>query len=197
MEELPFLYVQLAPFEAWNQCTGNNFPELRRQQQMVEDSVSGVWMASIMDVGSRYDIHPKKKKPVGERLALLALGKVYGCDLDCQSPRVEKVTREGDKIMVAFSHAEGGLYSEGEVDSLFGVMQGGRRLKVSARVQGNTVELAAAGLQEAKPAELTFAHLPYAEVKLYNRAGLPARPCAPIRITENGIKPEISQSYDR
>lgn len=35
-------------------------------------------MATIMDLGSYYDIHPKEKMEVGRRLALLARGHVYG-----------------------------------------------------------------------------------------------------------------------
>ncbi len=53
-EEFPFIFVQLAPFE-----DGKNYPELRRQQEIVEKTVSNTYMISIPDAGMRKDIHPK------------------------------------------------------------------------------------------------------------------------------------------
>lgn len=47
-------------------------------------------------------IHPKKKRPVGERLELLARGKVYGEDILCEAPEfceVEKQKRFGSNLL--------------------------------------------------------------------------------------------------
>lgn len=75
-QELPFLFVQLAPYGTWLGGTGEKYPELRRRQEMVSRRVPGAYMTSVMDLGMYEDIHPKHKKEVGERLALLARGKV-------------------------------------------------------------------------------------------------------------------------
>lgn len=76
--DLPFLFVQLAPFKKWLGEVGDRYPILRKQQEKVSKTVKDTWMTSIMDAGMEYDIHPKDKKTVGRRLALLALGKIYG-----------------------------------------------------------------------------------------------------------------------
>ena len=50
-----------------------------------------VGMAVITDCGMRYDIHPKNKKLVGERLALQAEKRVYNIPVVCEGPRLLKV----------------------------------------------------------------------------------------------------------
>ena len=98
-EELPFLFVQLAPFGRWLGGTGEKYPELRRQQERVSREVAHTWMASIGDAGMLEDIHPKHKRPVGERLAELALGHIYErpelCRVPglCDAPELERAER--------------------------------------------------------------------------------------------------------
>ncbi len=98
-EELPFLFVQLAPFGQWLGGTGVEYPELRKQQERVSQEVAHTWMASIGDAGMLDDIHPKHKRPVGERLAELALGHVYErpelCRVPglCDAPEFERAER--------------------------------------------------------------------------------------------------------
>ena len=85
-EELPFLLVQLAPFEAWMDGTGKDYPIVRECQEAVANRVPGVYLCSSSDCGMRWDIHPKHKRPIGERLALLALGHIYRRDILCDAP---------------------------------------------------------------------------------------------------------------
>ena len=180
--ELPFLFVQLAPWEQWMASDGRNFPTLRDQQQTVEDTVPGMYMASIMDVGSQYDIHPKVKKPVGERLALLAADEIYGMKQTfAHAPRITKAERNGKKVVVSFAYAEGGLKAKGSIDSLFNLSQNGKTLPVSAKVVDNTVVLTCEALT-AEKATLSFAYAPFLVMNLFNQGDLPARPAAPMDI---------------
>lgn len=181
-EELPFLFTQLAPFESWLFCSGENYPVVREQQQMVENELEGAWMASIMDVGSRYDIHPKEKSEVGKRLAYLALNKVYGMDLECHAPMLKEIVREGDKLVVSFDYAKGGLVERECADKfsglprLFEVRAGGGKLSFVAKVNGGTVELSSPDFAKEKTLEVRFAYQPYCCVNLYAKSGLPVRP---------------------
>lgn len=109
-QELPFLCVQLAPFGSWLGNGGSAFPELRRQQQRAEELLEKVWTASIMDAGMETDIHPKAKRVVGERLALLALGKVYQKEILCEAPLPADAVWEDTKITIFMAHAGDGLY---------------------------------------------------------------------------------------
>lgn len=181
-EELPFLFVQLAPFEAWGGCSGKAYPLLRQQQQKVEDEVARTWMASIMDVGSRYDIHPKEKRQVGERLAGLALNKVYGFPGNSQSPRLMNAERKGKEIRLQFQYAPDGLEARGEVAALFRIVQAQKLLDCTVRIEGDHVVLESEMLREEEPVEVSFAYCPYCRMTLYHRNGLPARPFAPIQL---------------
>ena len=181
-EELPFLLAQLTSYEGWPECSGRHYEVVRAQQQKVADTVSGVYMASIMDVGSRYDIHPKEKRPVGERLAALALRHTYGLDIPCEAPRMTAVTRQKDGLTVHFAHAGGGLAAKGDISHLFRVTAGGKTVPVAAKVQGSTVILSG-NIPEG--AQVAFAYESYCPMTLFSRDGLAARPCEPITIQED------------
>lgn len=84
--ELPFLFVQLAPFGKWLECTNDGYAQVRASQDRAAERIPGTAMASIMDIGSYEDIHPKFKKEVGRRLALLALAHVYGREIQADAP---------------------------------------------------------------------------------------------------------------
>lgn len=76
--EMPFLFVQLANFEAGggNSATGSEWAELREAQEMAL-SLPSTGMAVTVDIGESRDIHPKNKHDVGFRLAHEALRVAY------------------------------------------------------------------------------------------------------------------------
>lgn len=181
-EDFPFLFVQLAPWDEWMAQDGRNFPRLRAQQQKVEDQLENAYMASVMDAGSRFDIHPKEKEPVGRRLALLALENVYGIEQkECRAPRISKITREEENITVTFDYAMEGLMVTGEVERFFSVKQEGREIKMTGEVRDNRIILRCCGLKKGK-AELSFAYQPFLSMNIFNREGIAARPLAPQEI---------------
>jgi sialate O-acetylesterase len=172
-DELPFLQVQLAPYEGWGPQDGPNFPGVRNAQAQVAKKVPGVWMASIMDVGSKKDIHPKKKRPVGERLALLARGKVYGEKLLCEAPEPEKIIPEDGGFAVLFKNAEGGLVLRGEaVKGIEAFDRENRPVKIACRLEDRTLHIRG----DVPIVKFSFAYLPYVEVNLYNVANCSAVP---------------------
>ncbi len=195
-QELPFLFVQLAPYGQWLEGNGLQYPELRRRQEMVSRRVPDVHMVSIMDLGMYEDIHPKHKMEVGERLALLARGKIYGeTELLCESPEFSEAQREGDEIRLRFDRTGMGLWeaepvpeaeAEAEEPSVFTgpremkdgfvVSQNGVPLPIrEVSLQGREVALKVDGLTEG-PCQVDFAQVPYIRVRIYNEADLPMKP---------------------
>ena len=112
-DPFPFLMTQLAPFGEVVGNGGREYPKIREQQDKVTNRLKDVFCASIGDVGDLYDIHPKEKKPVGERLALLARGHVYHENLLCDAPVLCEGKLELISIILAYEFADGGLQLEG------------------------------------------------------------------------------------
>lgn len=189
-EDLPFLFVQLAPFEHWMQISGEPYGIVRAAQQHTADTVPGTGMAVTTDVGMQYDIHPKKKAPVGHRLALLAENKVYGeSGVLCEAPRLTGLTVGSGELTLTFAHAGQGLYlapaaPDGTpfAPGLFSgvqVFQDGTALdaaSLSARARGDTVTLRGEAIRAGVPTRVEIARTPWCQVNLYNSAGIPARP---------------------
>lgn len=196
---LPFLFVQLAPLERWQDSDGSRYALIRAAQQQAADTVPGVGMAVISDVGMRWDIHPKKKQPVGYRLALQACRRVYGEDILCEAPTLAEAWAEPGAIRLRFDHAGEGLYlaerlpdgTPADPHRLGGValtLDGAPldAAALDAAAQGDTITLRGAALH---PGVLTVAMGcgGWYAVNLYNSAGLPARPACR---TTGGPKPE-------
>lgn len=79
-DEFPFLFVQLASFNAnnGNSKNGSTWAELREAQDLTLSALPRTGMAVIHDIGNPKDIHPTNKQDVGKRLALQALNIAYG-----------------------------------------------------------------------------------------------------------------------
>lgn len=175
--ELPFLTVQLAPFGSWFGNTGEKFPELRRQQELAAQEIPGVWMASIMDAGMVEDIHPKRKRIPGERLALLARGKVYGeQELLCEAPAPKRALREGAALRLIFANAGDGLTCQAERPAGLELLADGEAVPYQAKVRGAELTMYAPELESAALIEVRYAQEPFVQADLYNSAGLCAKP---------------------
>lgn len=172
-EELPFLFVQLAPFGRWLACESDNYPKVRESQQWVSKAVANTWMASIGDAGMEWDIHPKDKLPVGHRLALLARGHVYGEALLCDAPELEYARKEGDQIILGFANAQGLRIAGQRLQAMMGIDASGEKREIAdARVENGALILPNCKDITA----LQFAQTGYYEINLYNSADIPAKP---------------------
>ncbi len=173
-ESLPFLIVQLPGWEKWLFTQNGDYAAIRRCQELVAQKKNAVYLCSISDIGEQFDIHPKNKKDVGYRLALLAEGHVYGRDLLCDAPCLNHAERVGNRCRLTFSHAEGGLSVEGDEISALYVLHSGVKVSYSFVVEGDTVILDLAEVDG--PVSVHFADTRWYQVNLYNRMGIPAIP---------------------
>lgn len=188
-EELPFLFVQLAPLEQWMECNGDAYAQIRAAQQYTAETVPNTAMAVITDCGMQFDIHPKKKKPVGHRLALLAENKVYGEDILCEAPALTGAEAEEGRIILTFENAGEGLYlaeklPTGEtVDKTrlggLRIFQDGKELDQTAlyaKAEKNKVIISESCIQSQAEIKIILAGTGWYQMNLYNSADIPARP---------------------
>ena len=170
--DFPFLFVQLAPFGN----AGGDWPALREAQLLTTKSVPNTAMAVITDVGEETDIHPKKKQPVGERLAIAARAVAYGEKIEYSGPEYESMKVEGNKVILTFAHFGGGLKAEGESLTGFAVCGDDKKFVPGTAkiVDEKTIEVTSDKVE--KPIAVRFGWESFPVVNLWNKAGLPATP---------------------
>ncbi len=166
---LPFLTVQVAPFKGLS-------PEIREAQERVARSVPHAGIVTTIDIGDAEDIHPTRKRPVGERLAVLARQQVYGeTGLIASGPCFAGVSFDGAKAVVRFTELGGGLVAPAEGLKGFTLAGAdGKFVEAQAVIAGDTMVVTAAGISAPTAVRYAWANAPVAT--LANRAGLPAFP---------------------
>ena len=108
--DFTFLQVQLAPFKDYKKQPGDSdWAELREAQVHVSNVLPKAGIAVITDVGEEKDIHPKKKEPVGARLALAARRIAYGEKIPCCGPTYRSMKVKDGQAILSFDNVGGGL----------------------------------------------------------------------------------------
>lgn len=166
--DFPFLFVQIAPHERMT-------PEIREAQFLTAQRVTATAVIVTTDVGEAKDIHPKKKEPVGGRLALAARALAYGEKLEYSGPMFDALKLEGARAILSFTHVGGGLEARGGELKGFSVAGADRKfVSATAKIEGDKVVLAAAAVSQPEVVRYGWEFVP--DVNLFNRAGLPASP---------------------
>ncbi len=164
----PFLFVQIAPHERMT-------PEIREAQLFTAQRVPATAVIVTTDVGEAKDIHPKKKEPVGGRLALAARALAYGEKLEYSGPMFDALKLEGARAIMSFTHVGGGLEARGGELKGFSVAGADRKfVSATAKIEGDKVVVTAAAVSQPEVVRYAWEFVP--DVNLFNRAGLPASP---------------------
>ena len=171
--DFPFYFVQLAAFDP-GLLEEDKWPELREAQSMAL-VLPETGMAVAIDIGNPRDVHPKNKQEVGNRLARLALKRVYGQDVADSGPLYRSMAPHGATIRLAFDHTEGGLEAKG--GALRGFVVAGKDREfhpAGARIDDETVVVWSSDVRE--PVAVRYGWEDAPDCNLYSAAGLPASP---------------------
>ena len=178
-ENFPFIMAQLAPFGEVLGKGGDVFPLLREQQLEVTRRLTNVYLVSTGDVGNKIDIHPKEKAPVGHRMALIGLEKIYGLDMLSDAPMPTKIVTVDDKLIITFEHVGEGLTLAGyKINALEFLDKNLKPVEgiAETRVEYDKVTIRFDGAQVQNIAEVKFAKSAYYSVNLYNSSKIPVMP---------------------
>lgn len=111
--ELPFYYVELAPFAHDDQPNGIRGALLREAQFKAQSMIPNSAMISTNDLVQPYEVfnvHPRGKDKVGKRLSYAALKLTYGKKiLQYVGPIYKDLTLKGHQATVSFSNIPMGL----------------------------------------------------------------------------------------
>lgn len=184
--DLPFLFAQLPAYAPPDDESGQSWARFRAAQANVNAAVPGTGMAVLIDSGEQDNLHPSDKQVVGERLARLARGLVYGEDIVYSGPVVEQVEYSEDEAVIYFSHAEGGLVAAAAVEGFDVRGRSGAWQRVLPRIDGHRLVVRAPQGDEITGVRHAWSNAP--TVNLYNKAGLPAAPFSIERSAESSSR---------
>ncbi len=175
----PNLPVYIASLPAFmqrrDQPGTDGWSDLREAQALAARTVPHTGLAVTVDTGDADDIHPTEKKPVGERLALLALRDVYGKDVVAQGPEFVRAEPIPGGLRLHFKHTDGGLVVKGDKLGEFSVAGADRTWHwAEARIEGDTVLVSSPAVKS--PVAVRYAWQANPLATLFNAAGLPAAP---------------------
>lgn len=196
--DFPFYFCQLANFQPKKDAPGESgWAELREAQSMTL-KLPATGQAVLIDIGESGDIHPRNKKDVGERLALIALAKDYGKKIPYSGPVYDSVKIDGNKARLTFAHTDGGLVAKpvpatydvntkegktaptvrnspnSELEGFAICGEDKTWVWADAKIEGDTVVVSSEKVPA--PVAVRYAWAENPTVNLYNGAGLPASP---------------------
>lgn len=166
-KELPFYYVQLSSL---NRPSWTWFRD--SQRRMLKD-IRYVGMAVSSDCGDSTNVHPTRKKEVGDRLARLALHDTYGKFLTPSGPLFRSVEFTNGAALVTFDFNEGMHSSDGESLKTFEIAEHeGVFFSAKAEVVDGRIKVWSKEVKN--PRLVRYGWQPFTRANLVNKEGLPA-----------------------
>ncbi|MEC5127799.1 sialate O-acetylesterase [Verrucomicrobiales bacterium BCK34] len=172
--DFPFYMVQLPNFangdpEGW--------PIIREQMLRFWEEGTNTGMVVAIDKGEAEDIHPRDKKPIGERLARFARANTYGENIVFSGPVFDSLQIDGAKAVVSFKHPGGGLASlDGDPLKYFEIAGAdGEFVPAVALIEGNTLVVSSGNVAEPRAVRYAWSNNPEG-ANFGNAEGLPASP---------------------
>ncbi|MEA4935888.1 MAG: sialate O-acetylesterase [Paludibacter sp.] len=173
--DLPFYFVQLAPFEEGDEMS-EKLPVFWEVQMSILKNSLHVGMAFTNDLGNQKYIHAPRKQEVGERLAYCALNMTYGkTHIACYGPVFSSLKRVGNKVIVDFDYACRGL--ESNVKEVIGFEMADKNgvvKKAHAKIIKGTSKVEVWCEDIPNPVQLRYCFRNYLIGSLFNSEGLPA-----------------------
>lgn len=168
--EMPFYFVQLAPF-IYKDESPYNLPELWEAQEVFAGENKNVKMAVINDIGDWGDIHPHNKSDVGKRLAALALKYTYGkSGIKADFPSLSGWKIEKNRFVLSFDFVQK-WQSRGAVSGFEVAGAAGNWVAAKAEIVGD--KLVVYSPEVRKPFYLRYLWHQKSKGELFNESGLP------------------------
>jgi sialate O-acetylesterase len=179
--DLPFYYVQLPPL--LYSVTRTQYVKSPDVEPIFWEAQAAVLrlphtgMVVTTDIGEPNNMHPPRKKEVGERLALWALAEDYGHkEIEPSGPLFRSMKVKHGQAILDFDHVGGGLIANDNQPLNWFTIAGadGKFVAATAAIKGKTVVVSSP--QIANPAAVRFAWSEAASPNFFNKDGLPASP---------------------
>ncbi|MGL5894845.1 MAG: GDSL-type esterase/lipase family protein [Bacteroidales bacterium] len=165
--ELPFYYVQLSSLNR------PSWPLFRDSQRSLMHSRENLGMVVSSDRGDSLDVHPRRKREIGERLAHLALCDTYKMDITPSGPLFRNAIFARDHAIIEFDYAQGLTTSDSSSPSCFEIADdSGIFHPAEAKIEND--KLRVWNRLVKNPKYVRYAWQPFTRANLVNKSGLPA-----------------------
>lgn len=163
---LPFYFAQLSSLNR------PSWPYFRDVQRQLSHLVPNTGMVVTSDLGDSLNVHPKRKREVGERFAKLALANAYRQKNIYSGPDVKEIKQKNNCVSIVFNHA-GQLKSsdnlplrEFEIAGSDGIF-----MPAQAKIEGEEVIIYTT---ENHVEKVRYGWKPFSRGNLVNESGFPA-----------------------
>lgn len=166
-DELPIIFVQLSSTER------PSWPSFRDSQRELAEQMENVEMVVSSDKGDRYDVHPKEKREIGQRLARVALNKTYSFpNITPSGPYPTNAFTDDKSVIVEFDFANRLKTSDNNPPSTFEVAEyDGLFYPADATIVDDKIILTCP--QVNNPRFVRYGWQPYTNANLVNGDNLP------------------------
>ncbi len=173
---LPFMIVQLPMHRYKHEPDNQTWCLIREAQMRTYQTLKNTGIAVIIDCGEFNEIHPKDKKPVGERLELQALYQVYHkiSDQEAYGPIFKSYQIVEGKIELSFDYANNGFEVRGEAAGFEIAGEDLNYLKAEITLLGNKILVSSQEVDN--PVFARYCWTNYGEVTIFGRNGIPLAP---------------------
>lgn len=167
--DFPFYYVQLSSMEVGRESWGR----FRDSQRRMIQQIPYCGMAVTSDIGDRIDVHPPRKKEVGERLARWALADTYRMDIVKSGPLFQSADFQGDNVVVYFSETKRLKTSDNRPVATF-ELAGKDKIYYPAQAIIEGAKVKVKSIHVPNPVFIRYGWSSFSEGNLVNEADLPA-----------------------
>jgi sialate O-acetylesterase len=170
--ELPFYFVQIAPF-LYSAADQKGQSQKLRDAQRYALKLPKTGMVTTLDIGYLKTAHPPYKKEVGYRLARFALANDYGQNLIASGPVYKKTIISGNKLIIKFRSVGSGLATS--TQGLFNFEIAGADsvyFPAQAKIINNKIVVSRASI--IHPMYVRYAWTDSSTATLFNKEGLAA-----------------------
>lgn len=170
--ELPFYFVQLAPY-LYSAADQKGQSQKLRDAQRYALKLPKTGMVVTLDVGLLTTVHPPYKKEVGNRFARFALTNEYGEKPVPSGPIYKNTTVSGNKLIIGFDSVGSGLVAFDKGLSDFEVA-GANKVYLPAQAKIVNDKVVVNNSSIAHPVYVRYAWSDGSSASLFNKEGLPA-----------------------
>ncbi|SHF85271.1 sialate O-acetylesterase [Arenibacter palladensis] len=179
--DIPFIFVQSTNYQpSWSKPEESWSRASLRLAQAEALKLPNTSMVVSMDIGDQYDVHPANKQDFGYRMAIQALSKVYGKDIQSDGPRYKSHFIQGNTLIVNLEEVNG-LLSSTNNDSICGFELAGKEgefYDAQARIHGDQIYIASKKIES--PIEVRYAWSDNPECFIYDSEELPLAPFSTV-----------------